>query len=208
MENFFDYIEKGGVIFSILLIFSAIGVTLILYKFLELNFFNDFDVRNFQKLLINSKTIDEFKLSINQENDSEKKKLLINIIQIIEKKGTRANKEQEIEIFIHEKFTRAQKFLPSLEIIAQVSPLIGLLGTVIGMIDSFNELELGGSLVDPSVLAGGIWTALLTTAMGLIVAIPALVSHYFLEKKLTNSMQYAYNFSTKLIGLSSKIIND
>ena len=76
------------------------------------------------------------------------------------------------------------------------------------MIDSFNELELGGSLVDPSVLAGGIWTALLTTAMGLIVAIPALVSHYFLEKKLTNSMQYAYNFSTKLIGLSSKIIND
>ena len=208
MENFFDYIEKGGVIFSILLIFSAIGVTLILYKFLELNFFNGFDVRNFQKLLINSKTIDEFKLSINQENDSEKKKLLINIIQIIEKKGTRANKEQEIEIFIHEKFTRAQKFLPSLEIIAQVSPLIGLLGTVIGMIDSFNELELGGSLVDPSVLAGGIWTALLTTAMGLIVAIPALVSHYFLEKKLTNSMQYAYNFSTKLIGLSSKIIND
>ena len=76
MENFFDYIEKGGVIFSILLIFSAIGVTLILYKFLELNFFNDFDVRNFQKLLINSKTIDEFKLSINQENDSEKKKVI------------------------------------------------------------------------------------------------------------------------------------
>lgn len=71
-----------------------------------------------------------------------------------------------------------------MEIIAQVSPLIGLLGTVIGMIDSFNELELGGSLVDPSILAGGIWTALLTTAMGLIVAIPSLISHYFLEKKV------------------------
>ena len=208
MENFYDYIEKGGIIFSILVIFSAIGVTLILYKFFELNFFNDFNVRNFEKFLINSKTIDEFKLLIDQENDSEKKKFLINIIQIIEKKGTVTNKEQAIEIFIHEKFTRAQKFLPSLEIIAQVSPLIGLLGTVIGMIDSFNELELGGSLVDPSVLAGGIWTALLTTAMGLIVAIPALVSYYFFEKKLTNSMQYAYNFSTKLISLSSKIIND
>ena len=44
------------------------------------------------------------------------------------------------------------RFMPTLEIIAQVSPLIGLLGTVIGMIDSFNELELGGSLVDPSIL--------------------------------------------------------
>lgn len=74
--------------------------------------------------------------------------------------------------------------MPSLEIISQVSPLVGLLGTVIGMIDSFNELELGGSLVDPSILAGGIWTALLTTAMGLVVAIPALVSHYFLDKKI------------------------
>ena len=70
--------------------------------------------------------------------------------------------------------------------IATISPLLGLLGTVIGMIDSFNELELGGSLVDPSILAGGIWTALLTTAMGLIVAIPALVSHYFLEKKIND----------------------
>ena len=72
--------------------------------------------------------------------------------------------------------------MPSLEIISQVSPLIGLLGTVIGMIDSFNELEIGGSLVDPSILAGGIWTALLTTAMGLLVAIPALVRIIFLKK--------------------------
>mgnify|MGYP003319717428 CR=1 FL=1 len=53
-----------------------------------------------------------------------------------------------------------------------------------GYLEPFNELELGGSLVDPAILAGGIWTALLTTAMGLIVAIPALVSHYFLEKKI------------------------
>ena len=97
----------------------------------------------------------------------------------------------------------SQKFLPSLEIIAQVSPLIGLLGTVIGMIDSFNELELGGSLVDPSILAGGIWTALLTTAMGLIVAIPALISHYFFDKKLINTIQSSSVFLTKLTNKSN-----
>ena len=71
------------------------------------------------------------------------------------------------------------------------------------LVDSFNELELGGSLVDPSILAGGIWTALLTTAMGLIVAIPALISHYFFEKKLSNSIQLANAFLTKLIGKSN-----
>ena len=80
-----------------------------------------------------------------------------------------------------------QKFMPSLEIIAQVGPLIGLLGTVIGMIDSFNELELGGSLVDPAILAGGIWTALLTTAMGLIVAIPINKSLFFWQKNFTKT---------------------
>ena len=95
-----------------------------------------------------------------------------------------------------------QRFMPTLEIIAQVSPLIGLLGTVIGMIDSFNELELGGSLVDPSILAGGIWTALLTTAMGLIVAIPALISHYFFDRKILQKHKNTEEFIHKLISIS------
>ena len=66
------------------------------------------------------------------------------------------------------------------------------------MIDSFNELELGGSLVDPSILAGGIWTALLTTAMGLIVAIPALITHYFYEKKIQEIYHSLQNFLNKI----------
>ena len=52
MENFYDYIEKGGIIFSILLILSAIGLTLITYKFIEINFFNDFDLQSFEEDLI------------------------------------------------------------------------------------------------------------------------------------------------------------
>ena len=103
-----------------------------------------------------------------------------------------------MDILVQEKFQKIQLFLPSLEIISQVSPLIGLLGTVIGMIDSFNELELGGSLVDPSILAGGIWTALLTTAMGLIVAIPALVSHYFFERRILYFYSSIENLLQKL----------
>ena len=90
--------------------------------------------------------------------------------------------EAEINSIVDSEFSKRQSLLPSLEIISQVSPLIGLLGTVIGMIDSFNELELGGSLVDPSILAGGIWTALLTTAMGLIVAI-CISEPLFFRKK-------------------------
>ena len=67
-----------------------------------------------------------------------------------------------------------------LEVIAALSPLLGLLGTVLGMIKVFRELELAGSKVDPSILSGGIWEALLTTALGLSIAIPAvLMVNYF-----------------------------
>ena len=104
------------------------------------------------------------------------------MLKVLDRK-TPANND-EIFNLIEKEIEKSQKLMPTLEIIARVSPLIGLLGTVIGMIDSFNELELGGSLVDPSILAGGIWTALLTTAMGLIVAIPALISHYFFDRKI------------------------
>lgn len=68
-----------------------------------------------------------------------------------------------------------RRLLRPLEVIAYLSPLLGLLGTVIGMIRAFRELELAGSRIDPSLLSGGIWEALLTTAAGLIVAIPAVV---------------------------------
>ena len=202
MEDLSNYIDKGGIIFSILLLISAIGISLIIYKILELTFFIDYDFRNLEDSLEKSKTIDNFKNLVENLPESEKTKLLTNVFKIINTNKSRSLKEEEIEILLQKKYLKSQRFLPSLEIIAQVSPLVGLLGTVIGMIDSFNELELGGSLVDPSILAGGIWTALLTTAMGLIVAIPALISHYFFEKKLSNSIQLANAFLTKLIGKS------
>tara|TARA_B100000963_G_scaffold354071_1_gene369935 strand:+ start:905 stop:1516 length:612 start_codon:yes stop_codon:yes gene_type:complete len=203
MENFYDYIEKGGIIFSILLVLSAVGLTLITYKFIEINFINDLNLQSFEQDLIDSSNISDFKRLLDLKPSSEKKIFLIETLDIIEANTSKAQKDKEIEFILQQKYLKSQKFLPSLEIIAQVSPLIGLLGTVIGMIDSFNELELGGSLVDPSILAGGIWTALLTTAMGLIVAIPALISHYFLDKKLTNSIQSSSVFFTKLINKSN-----
>ena len=63
--------------------------------------------------------------------------------------------------------------LRALDLIATIAPLVGLLGTVLGMIDAFQALQDSGARADPSALAGGIWEALLTTAAGMAVAIPA-----------------------------------
>jgi biopolymer transport protein ExbB len=69
--------------------------------------------------------------------------------------------------------SEARTGLRALELIATIAPLIGLLGTVLGMIAAFQALQTSGNSADPSVLAGGIWEALLTTAAGMAVAIPA-----------------------------------
>ncbi len=74
--------------------------------------------------------------------------------------------------------------LRSLELIAGLSPLLGLLGTVLGMIEAFRQLEAAGSRVDPAILSGGIWEALTTTAVGIAVAIPTLAAHAWLEQRV------------------------
>ena len=75
----------------------------------------------------------------------------------------------------NEELARMSGSIRILELIAMIGPLLGLLGTVMGMIESFQELELAQGSANASVLAGGIWLALLTTAAGLLVAIPAAV---------------------------------
>ena len=197
MEIVLNYFDKGGIVFLALGFLSIISIAIIIYKFLDIYFFNDLNLKKFLKDSTDVNSLDEVE---NLISDSEDKKsfILNENKQLLEGLKKTSKKDDEVYFYLNEKFKKIQFLMPSLEIISQVSPLIGLLGTVVGMIDSFNELELGGSLVDPSILAGGIWTALLTTAMGLLVAIPALVSHYFFEKKINNLYDYYYFFLIKI----------
>ncbi len=71
-----------------------------------------------------------------------------------------------------------------LAICGNISPLLGLLGTVFGMIKAFMAVESLGGRVNAAVLAGGIWEAMLTTAFGLLVAIPLIIFHGYLEGRL------------------------
>jgi biopolymer transport protein ExbB len=83
---------------------------------------------------------------------------------------------------------RSREGLRALELIATIAPLLGLLGTVLGMISAFQVLQTSGNQADPSDLAGGIWVALLTTAAGMAVAIPAGVALSWFES-ITDRLQ-------------------
>ncbi len=86
-------------------------------------------------------------------------------------------------------FARMNSMIRVLELIAMISPLLGLLGTVLGMIQSFQALEMAEGAANASILAGGIWQALLTTAVGLIVAIPAAVAAVLLSARAESAAQ-------------------
>jgi len=91
-----------------------------------------------------------------------------------------------------------EKYLNFLGTIAAITPLLGLLGTVIGMIRVFTAIMLHGS-GNASVLAGGISEALITTAAGLTVAIPALVAHRFFQRRIDTLVVGLEQESLKLV---------
>ncbi len=93
-----------------------------------------------------------------------------------------------------------ERYLTSLGIIASVSPLLGLLGTVVGMIKVFTALMLEGA-GNANVLAGGISQALITTAAGLSVAIPALIFHRFFMRRVDELVISMEQEASKLVDI-------
>jgi biopolymer transport protein ExbB len=92
--------------------------------------------------------------------------------------------ENKISLTGDQELKRLSKNLHLLELTGKIAPMIGLLGTVIGMVEAFRELSSVKGLVDPSLLAGGIWEALITTVAGLFVGIPALVFFHLYTNKV------------------------
>ena len=201
MESLTNYIDKGGIIFLVLLGISIFTFGVVIYKVIEYFFFNRLKLFSLKENLDNYTSFDDLKNEIISYQNEMQKSFIIDLFKAVEM-DRKTDSNNNTKSFLEDEFQKSERFLPSLEIISQTSPLIGLLGTVIGMIDSFNQLELGGSVVDPSVLAGGIWTALLTTAMGLIVAIPALVFYYFFDKKISNDQNKIESAALRILKLN------
>lgn len=92
----------------------------------------------------------------------------------------------------------ARAGLRPLELISTIAPLLGLLGTVMGMIAAFQALQEAGSRADPAILAGGIWEALLTTAAGMAVAIPASMGLTWFESVVDRLRQEMEDAATRI----------
>jgi len=97
---------------------------------------------------------------------------------------------------------RLRSYLRGLEVIGTLSPQLGLFGTVLGMIAAFNKLEAAGNQVNASLLSRGIWEALLTTAVGLTVAIPTVAVVTWLERRVDRLAHDMEDASTRVFTIA------
>jgi biopolymer transport protein ExbB len=98
--------------------------------------------------------------------------------------SARPDMTERLQAEVESRFARLERGFRFLDSVAQLAPLLGLFGTVLGMIEAFRSLQDAGAQVDPSILAGGIWVALLTTAVGLVVAMPTALILSWLESRM------------------------
>jgi len=181
--SFFELISKGGLVMIPIGLCSVIGLAIIierLYYFRKTSsglevFFNS--IQGFLQQGQKEKALDYCKLCPNP---------LSKLIQsgLSEDNLPRWKLEEKLFLAGQEEINTFGKNIRGLEVIATISPLMGLLGTVIGMVQAFSKVAEYQGQVDPGLLAGGIWVALLTTAAGLAVAIPAVVMLHYFEKKI------------------------
>ena len=159
--------ELGGPVVLILLAVSVITLATILYKLWQ---FSAAGVGRHKALKDAVAAWDEGDLAAALAALKQSKSYLAPVIEMAF--SARPEDAKRLEAEAESRFARLEGGFRLLDSVAQLAPLLGLFGTVLGMIEAFQSLQEAGSQVDPSLLAGGIWVALLTTAVGLAVAMP------------------------------------
>lgn len=181
--NFNSFLQQGGPIMYLLLAMSVLVVAIVLlktYQFVRMGIRrSNFVERTFEHLAAGDETGAGDLLSSCR---SPVARVMETTIRVGRDPSMPApDSEAEIARVGSSQIRAMESWLRALSSIAHLSPFCGLLGTVIGMIEAFMNMESAGSRVDPAVLSGGIWVALLTTAFGLAVAIPAMAAYFYLE---------------------------
>ncbi len=189
MGTFWDYMDKGGPVMWPILIFSILGFAVLIERFFALRKavinVNEFLAKVRKALMVNRSLRDAVKICEQYQGPVAS----VTKAGLLKYGQPKEDIEKTIENAAAFEMARLERGLAFLATCANVEPLLGFLGTVTGMINSFEALAKSG-LSNPGLVAAGISEALITTAAGLIIALP---------------MQLAYNYYTTRI---NKFVRD
>lgn len=207
-DQAFELLNIGGPVVWILAGLSIISLTIILVKIWQ------FALLRPENLVTTDKSLDFWRQGNSAKAMSSLSKgrpvdaLVLSAMQGLTDGQNINNLQEELSRKASAFIQQLKSFLRPLEVIANISPLLGLMGTVLGMIVAFQRMEAAGSQVDPTVLSGGIWQALLTTAAGLAVAIPVSTVHSWLERKVERVAHAINDSVTQVFTQHSKASQD
>ncbi|MFA6541059.1 MAG: MotA/TolQ/ExbB proton channel family protein [Bacteroidota bacterium] len=180
--NLLELFLKGGLVMWPILICSLVTVAVIVEKYVMLS---RAKVDPKQLMMKIRSALSRNDIAGAVEACAKVKAPVSNILRhgVVNYKHGEQSVKEAIELAGKEEIFYLEKRLPVLANMAGIAPMLGFLGTVTGMIAAFQTIERLGGNVNPSVLAGGIWEAMLTTAFGLLVGIPALYFYnYFVSR--------------------------
>ena len=193
-----DALSVGGPALWVIFGISIVLVTVGLWKFwhlIKLGAWNKKQADEILKLWLEKKVEP---VDANRQN-IRAKILGQTILAISDKNYSNEMVREECVRLANNELNEARRGLRIIDLIITIAPLVGLLGTVLGMIEAFQALQDSGAQADPSALAGGIWEALLTTAAGMGIAIPASILLSWYDSVVENVQADIENLATQAI---------
>ena len=198
-----EFMQKGGPIMWPILLCSVIAFAIVIERLIRLRQ-EQIDTKSFMEQI--SKSIKRNKIMEALDLCDRTGGPIATILKagILKHDRVRSEVREAIEdAGIHE-LPRLERNLPVLATVAHIAPLLGLLGTVTGLVKAFQVIETKATAlnpVNPGDLAGGIWEALLTTVFGLVVAIPTLVAYNYLVSRVDGFVLDMERSATDLINI-------
>lgn len=202
----FELIQKGGPVMYPIILCSMLAFAIVIERFYHL-YKARIDTKDF---------MNNVDITVKRNRIAEAIKIcdrtpgpISHIVKagILKHDRSRQEIRESIEDAGHQEVPKLEKHISLLATIAHVSPLLGLLGTVTGMVRAFQiiqEKSASFNPVSPGDLAGGIWEALLTTVAGLIVAIPTVVAYNYLVNRVDEFVLEMERSATEVINILSQ----
>jgi len=199
----FDVIFDGGVLMWPILVCSIVALAITIERFFSLRRAS-IDTRDFMDTMRTILRQNRFQDAIDVCDETDGPVARIMKAGLLKHNRSKEDIREAIEDAGHLEIPRLERYLSALATVANIAPLLGLLGTVTGMIKAFAQIQHKEGLVNPADLAGGINSALVTTAAGLSIAIPTLVAYNYFVSRVENMVLEMEISSSELVELLTK----
>ncbi|MEM8836466.1 MAG: MotA/TolQ/ExbB proton channel family protein [Pseudomonadota bacterium] len=204
-EQFRNIVDLGGPVVVLLLILSVISLAVALYKAVQFVMAGVGIHKRAMNAVADWASGHESKgLALVSDRKSLSDRIAHDAMRALHAQRLQKPEDNQLESYLSveadQSLSKLERGFRILDSVAQIAPLLGLFGTVLGMIEAFQKLQNAGNAVDPSILAGGIWVALLTTAVGLAVAMPTSLFLTYFESRVARERQAAELIISRLLG--------